>query len=191
MMQRKIFAPTLVLLVGIMLCAWFIVRTIEQTRIGSENYQQILSGKDLVADVLPPPMYLIESYLTARELADSADPKEIESGKRRLLSLRDEYNDRQSVWKTTLPAGELRRVVTRELNESAKKLFQTIDGEFVPALVQGDRETLQNLANGKLKRLYQDQRKSVDKVVELTLKENGNRSRASVRSKQPRRRLMI
>jgi methyl-accepting chemotaxis protein len=180
MMKLKILTPTLVLLVAILLCAWFIVRTIEQTRIGSDNHKQILSGKDLVADVLPPPMYLIESYLTARELADLVDPNEIESGKRKLQSLRDAYDERQSVWKNSLPSGELRRVVIRELSGSANELFQTIDREFIPALIRGDRDTLQKLTNGKLKQLYQNQRQAVDRVVELTLKENESRERQAV-----------
>ena len=41
-----------------------------QMAINSEHYGQIVRAKDLVADVLPPPAYLIEAYLEAEEKID-------------------------------------------------------------------------------------------------------------------------
>ena len=36
----------------------------------ADSTRQVVEGKDLVADILPPPEYIIESYLTAFELSD-------------------------------------------------------------------------------------------------------------------------
>jgi methyl-accepting chemotaxis protein len=31
-------------------------------------YQEIVYGKDLIADILPPPLYIVESYMLANEI---------------------------------------------------------------------------------------------------------------------------
>ena len=44
------------------------LRTIDSIKIRGPLYLDIVSYKDLLADILPPPAYLIESYLTSLEL---------------------------------------------------------------------------------------------------------------------------
>jgi type II secretory pathway component PulL len=47
--------------------------TIDQVRVQGKIYDQIVTGKDLIADILPPPEYIIESYLVARQLNDETE----------------------------------------------------------------------------------------------------------------------
>ena len=44
-------------------------RLVHQVRVGSPLYLSILEGKDLLADVLPPPCYVVESYQLVLQLA--------------------------------------------------------------------------------------------------------------------------
>ncbi|MBP9754495.1 MAG: hypothetical protein KBD40_05810, partial [Phenylobacterium sp.] len=44
---------------------------IQQLRVGGPLYERIVLGKDLVADILPPPEYVIEAYLEARLAIDN------------------------------------------------------------------------------------------------------------------------
>ena len=48
-------------------------RDINEVKVNGPLYRQIVEGKDLIADILPPPEYIIESYLTAYELAEQTD----------------------------------------------------------------------------------------------------------------------
>lgn len=41
---------------------------IRQITIGGSQYQHIIQAKDLVADILPPPAYIIEANLLAHQL---------------------------------------------------------------------------------------------------------------------------
>ena len=67
-MGKSHLASRLTLLVAVfaglflIFCAttWY---TIDQVRVQGKIYEQIVSGKDLIADVLPPPEYIIEAYL--------------------------------------------------------------------------------------------------------------------------------
>lgn len=49
--------------------------TLHTVKIGSDAYNRIILGKDLVADILPPPEYIIESFLVANEMVNNPDDK--------------------------------------------------------------------------------------------------------------------
>ena len=55
--------------------AW---NTIGATKVNGPAYRKIVAGKDLVADVLPPPEYIVEANLVAHQLV-TAPPAEVES----------------------------------------------------------------------------------------------------------------
>jgi hypothetical protein len=56
------------------LVAW---RTLDQVRVNGPLYAEIILGNNLIADVLPPPQYIIEPYLLTLQLVDETDPAEI------------------------------------------------------------------------------------------------------------------
>ncbi|HLP18190.1 MAG TPA: methyl-accepting chemotaxis protein, partial [Bacteroidota bacterium] len=52
--------------------------TLEELRVNGPLYAQIVLGKDLVADILPPPEYILESHLITLQLLSAADPAEMQ-----------------------------------------------------------------------------------------------------------------
>jgi len=76
-----------------------------KARVNGDIYNRIVLTKDLLADVLPPPAYLIESYLMALRLIDSAD----KSGQEMLIGqidrLHREFNASFNRWNKDLPKG--------------------------------------------------------------------------------------
>src|SRR4026208_2060387 len=75
--------------------AW---RGIETVQAGGPHYRAIVQSKDLIADVLPPPAYIIEAYLTAYEIVDapagSTQSRLIEHSQQ----LRKDFDTRQEFW---------------------------------------------------------------------------------------------
>src|ERR1700704_465761 len=65
-------------------------------KVGGPLYGQIVLGKDLVADILPPPEYILESYLEATLALD--DPRTLAVHRARLTQLHKEYDERQAYW---------------------------------------------------------------------------------------------
>ena len=57
---------------GVFTAAGYFV--VERIKVSGPVYHDIVRDKDLIADILPPPEYIIESYLTAHELARSHEP---------------------------------------------------------------------------------------------------------------------
>ncbi|MDB5651748.1 MAG: Methyl-accepting chemotaxis protein, partial [Hyphomicrobiales bacterium] len=77
--------------------------SLQQLRIGGAAYQAIVAGKDLVADVLPPPLYVIEAYLEANLLAEN--PAGLPDARQKFANLRKDFNERRTFWSTAeLPA---------------------------------------------------------------------------------------
>lgn len=59
-------------------------------------YTDIVNSKDLLADILPPPLYVVESYMLANEAI--AEPTLIEKNSARISELQEEYKARESYW---------------------------------------------------------------------------------------------
>jgi methyl-accepting chemotaxis protein len=133
-------------------------------------YRRIVQGKDLIADVLPPPEYIIESYLVTLRMLDSKDPAELRSlidkGKR----LRTEYEQRHAYWQTDLHHPALREALLDKSYPPAVEFFDVRDKEFVPAILAGDRARAVALAHGVLQEKYQQHRSAIDEVVTLSTK---------------------
>jgi methyl-accepting chemotaxis protein WspA len=146
-------------------------RTLEQVRVKGPIYTEIVLGKDLIADVLPPPAYIIESYLLTLQLVDEADPNRISQLIERGDQLRLDFESRQEFWKRTLDADELGDLMTVQANRSAIEFFRLRDEQFVPAIRSGDRERARALLV-PMGRSYDTHRRAIDRVVEIATQNN-------------------
>jgi len=107
--------------------------------VNGEIYQQIVRNKDLVADILPPPAFVIESYATAMDLLEERDPSALRDGIEKLKSLHKDYEERQAFWTAApLSAGDKEMLTVRSAGP-ARAFFETVFASFLPALSAGDR----------------------------------------------------
>ncbi len=72
--------------------------TVQKVKIGSEMHADIIEGKDLVADILPPPAYIIEAYQVAGQILRTGDNARLDQLHSTLLRLKKEYDDRLTYW---------------------------------------------------------------------------------------------
>lgn len=130
-------------------------------RIGSPSYQRIVAGKDLVADVLPPPEYIIEAYLEANMIERfGVDAKR----KAKLSQLRHDFDDRRVFWaKADLPAS-LKTSLTETAARPATRFFEELDRNFLPAVEKADKAAVTKSFD-VLTQAYNDQRAAVDELV--------------------------
>ena len=130
-------------------------------------YQSIVQGKDLLADVLPPPVYIIEAYLVAREALDETDPRKLTELVRRGDELRASYTRQHEFWKQSLEEGDLKHKLVVEAHAPAEKFFELRDREFLPALVAGERDKAATVLRQSLKPLHEEHRARIDELVGL------------------------
>ncbi|MCC6227948.1 MAG: methyl-accepting chemotaxis protein [Phycisphaerales bacterium] len=145
---------------------WYVSqRTQTFTAVGGPEYEQIAMGKDLIADVLPPPVFLVESQLNVIEIQDEDHPDVLAQLLAKSAKLRDDYESRQRYWKERLPEGEIKRLLTADSAAPALKYFQVRDEEFIPLIKQGKREEALKIHEGKLDAMFEEHRVAVDKLV--------------------------
>ena len=144
-------------------------QTFNKLKVNGPLYERIVQTKDLVADILPPPEFLIESYLVSLQLLvveeKAAQDKLIE----RMKALKNDYDTRHDYWSKAGLGGELEEKFLKVAHEPALAFYQTAFNEFIPALQKSDKEA----AASALKLMtasYQTHRDAIDKVVEIANK---------------------
>jgi methyl-accepting chemotaxis protein len=156
-----------VFIVGYAIFGLLSFSTLNSLRIHGSLYNQIIMSKDLIADVLPPPEYIIESYLDVLQVADETNPAQMDYFFKELKRLETDYNERHRFWRNEplLEQGALRDAILTEAYDPAIRFYDIVFSKFIPALQSGNREYAKKLVQDELKPLYATHRKSVDKVV--------------------------
>ncbi|HEY8923104.1 MAG TPA: methyl-accepting chemotaxis protein [Polyangia bacterium] len=134
------------------------------TRIGSGAYQEITAMKDVVADVLPPPLYVVESFLLAHQLVYETDAAKRNDLIQRGRNLRGEYNTRREYWLKNLEAGPLKDLLTEKAYRPATAFFDVRDNELVPTVMRGDQAAAHEILSKKLAPAYEEHRHVIDEV---------------------------
>lgn len=169
--KNKIFLIICMFLLGFGFFSVYSFRTLSVVRVNGPIYNKIILGKDLVADILPPPEYIIESYLLTFELINETDKTKINELTNRMKDLEAEYFKRHEFWLQNLD-GDIKKVMTEEAYLPANQFYKIINEEFIPAILNGDKEKATNLAYGKLKDAYKIHREKIDKVVVMANESN-------------------
>ncbi len=136
-------------------------------RIKGPLYRDIVEHKDIVADVLPPPEYILESYSVALELLEEADPVRRTTLLDHARELEKEYLERQDYWSRELSAGALKEALTERSRVPALRFFEVERGELVPAVARGDLAAARTIFQTKLRPAYDEHRAAIDSVVKL------------------------
>lgn len=126
---------------------------LNQLKVNGPLYNDVVQSKDLIADVLPPPVYIIESYLTVLEMTrPNADMAALAST---LQRLQDEYQQRQRFWQQLPISNELHQAL-RQADTSAAQFYQlTADVTAIPSRIND------------ISARYREHRKAIETVVEL------------------------
>jgi methyl-accepting chemotaxis protein len=163
--RRRLTLMVAVTIVGFAVFGLVAYNALNTTKVTGDHYNQIIQGKDLVADILPPPEYIIEAYLVAYEGLDENDPATLNKLIAKGESLRKEYDERHQYWTTCLPDGKIRTLLLEKSYVPAKEFFEARDRQYVPAILSNDRKTAKRVLLETLKPKYEAHRAAIDEVV--------------------------
>lgn len=158
-------------------------KTLNELKVNGPIYHRIVQGKDLVADILPPPEHIIESYLVSLQL-DESDKNDQPSLIARLKTLKGEYDTRHEFWRTENLSPELSEPLLKDAHEPAAVFYEIAFQEFVPAIVSGNKAVSEK-AMKKMKLAYESHRKAIERVIENANKRiatNENTANAQISS---------
>jgi methyl-accepting chemotaxis protein len=167
-----------VALVGELIASTILSRT---TAINSPAYEKIAASKDLIADILPPPNYIIELhyYVTramldasnsgnSKAVAGSANISRLSSA---LPRLQQAYEERLRHWASNKYITEEERVLlTKDSNAPASSYINLVSSSLLPALTSGNRQAAM-VAFKELDRLFYEHREINDRLVDIANQE--------------------
>ncbi len=148
--------------------------TLETLRINGSLYNQIIQGKDVIADVLPPPEYILEGYLVVHQISTEGKQAERNALCSRLESLKNDYMTQHEHWSKELKEGKLKDALVKDSYSPAVGFFRIVEEQLIPAAKSGDMKRVAEIVNGSLKEQYEAQRKAVDEVVKLANERNAD-----------------
>ena len=169
-MRFAIILATLV--TGFSLFGFATLAAMKTLNVNGSIYQRIVQGKDLIADILPPPEYILESYLVVLQLTHSTQPDEITTLLKRLSALKGEYDTRHIYWQSEGLESELTTPLLERSYHAAQTFYSEAQQNFIPSIQAGNHEAMM-ASLAKMGKSYEQHRLAIDEVVQVTTKRNG------------------
>ncbi len=142
--------------------------TVETVKVNGPSYARIVRNKDLLADVLPPPAYLVETRMVALEIDGAlraGDRQRVASLLDRYKVLRSDFQASLDHWRKDLPEGPIRAALLNQAAPAGVEMLALMDRDFVPAAERGDAARTTALLNGEINIAYEKHRAGVEQVV--------------------------
>jgi methyl-accepting chemotaxis protein len=174
----KLLLVIVIIASGFLLFGGFSFWVLGKVKVNGPVYRKIVTGKDLIADLLPPPEYIIESYLTTFKLEVEIDnSKMVEELSSYLLNdLKVAFFTRYEFWKknqTFLTDDKrLEELILQKSYKTVTDFFTVVEMEYLPAIKDKNREKSSELLQGKLTALYTEHRQYIEEAVKITAKLN-------------------
>ncbi|MCW8130057.1 MAG: hypothetical protein KIS92_06890 [Planctomycetota bacterium] len=171
--QLGTVALSLALMVGL---AWYVV---EQVKVSGPVYRQMVLGKDLLADILPPPAFEIEAFMNTYQVIEAKDEAEVTELRRALAALEKEADKRHAYWLEHL-SNETLKSCEKLAYESGKDLFESVRNGLVPLAEARKTEEARAYHRGEVRPRYEKHRQCIDALVQATNASNAQVDREAM-----------
>src|SRR3954447_2451903 len=135
---------------------------LSELKVGGPIYDKIKLGNDLIADILPPPEYVIEAYLEATLALH--DPASLAARTERLTQLKKEYDERLLFWQQSSLEPTLKSKLTETSNRAVQKFWTAAQQNLLPALAKNDTEAAKK-SYADVSTAYAEHRGIIDQIV--------------------------
>jgi methyl-accepting chemotaxis protein len=176
-MKIRLSISSAITVFGLVLAAGFgsVVLTgayaLKELKVGGPLYESIKLGNDLVADILPPPAYVIEAYLESTLAL--REPSKLAEHEKKLAQLKKDYEDRKAFWTSSALQADLKAILVERSDNEVKKFWQALDSDLLPALRVHDAAKAED-AYARLTETYGAHRAVIDDLVEKANKSNSD-----------------
>ena len=145
------------------------IYALSEVKVGGPLYDKIKLGNDLVADILPPPEYVIESYLEATLALNN--PAELATHRDRLAQLKKEYDERREFWSKSSLDPAIKAKLVQDSHREVQRFWSLIEQTFLPALAKGDAAVVAK-SYSEITAAYLAHRALIDEIVKRTNDDN-------------------
>lgn len=153
-------------LVGFLLFGAITYTTIQEIRVGGPQYSTIVLEKDLLADALPPTLYVIESYLSTHLMQDTAEGEVRDAAIKNYAKFRAAFDSSLQGWLEKFPEGKIKEILRKDVTNSAQEIFAVVERDLLPA-VEANDEAAKEAASLRLEQLFVKHQEPINDLVEL------------------------
>lgn len=161
--QAKTGSRLLIALVALAVFATAFV--IMEIRFGGPIERKHALNDEMLADILPPPAFVVEPYLEASLAA--ANPATGEAKLQRIRAIQSDFVARKVYWASAPVPSEMRAQLDTTIGV-ADHFFAAVDGRLAPAIASGERERINAVLTHDLTPIYERQRAEVNKLVVMS-----------------------
>ncbi len=129
-------------------------------------YNKIVADKNLTADILPPPAFILESSWLTNLVREADTKEEIDAVVTHFERLESEYNASIENWSDSIKDEELREQLLVRSQRSARDFFRIFESELIPAMKNNETEVVDRLVTTDLKRHFEEHFDAIKNVVE-------------------------
>ena len=164
-MKSKLLLLSGVFAVGFLAFGAMSAYTLSSVKVNGPHYQEIVRNKDLLADVLPPPAYIVEPCLIVQLMPRAKTPDELAKLVERFDRMQGEFEARQDHWLKNLPESPMKQELNGASRKPAEEFFTVVHHDFVPLLKKKDVDAARALIDAKLMPLFDAHREAIDPIV--------------------------
>ena len=142
--------------------------TLFKLKVNGPIYDGIVEQKDVLADILPPPLYVLEAYMLSLQMMSESNHAALQDEINKIKTLKQDYTTRSEYWSKPLAGTAVGRLLAEDSHKPALAFFETLENEVIPAIQRQDLAAASAIAGGKLKSSYLEHRKAIDQAVILS-----------------------
>ena len=135
---------------------------VNRIRFGGPLFHRNQQISDFVADILPPPSYVLEAYLEATKLDEHPDSYALRREK--LAKLENDFNSEAQRWANSDLDDDIKQTMASESFASGKAFWAEVDNNLLPAAQRGDAAALA-ASYDRVTQIYNTHRDQIDGLV--------------------------
>ncbi|GAB5464362.1 methyl-accepting chemotaxis protein [Hoeflea alexandrii] len=159
---RSLIAFAIVVSLGLIASIGISRFAFEDLKVNGPVYHEIVNGKDLIADILPPPLYVVESYMLANEMM--TQPEAVDKNNSKIDSLKALYEERRVYWQKSNLDPALNAKLQNDVLVKGDAYWAIMKDNFLPARLSGD-EAAATKALGDLYSTFHIHDEAVNQLV--------------------------
>ena len=167
--SRAIFAFGMLTVIGLVAVIFASNYALSQLKVGGPLYSKIKLGNDLVADILPPPEYVIEAYLETTLALQ--DPSTVAARRDRLVQLKKDYDERHEFWTKSDLDPVLKTKLLEKSHNEVRRFWTLVEQSLLPALAKADTAQAAK-SYSDITAAYTAHRAVIDEIVKQTNDDN-------------------
>ena len=141
--------------------------SINKIKVNGPIYKNIVQGKDLVADILPPPEYIIESYLTIFQAVSEQNPANQNAFHEKFKQLRKDFEEGHDHWQKDLLDGPMKDIIAKKSYDPAVAFYEKAEKELFPAMASHEAGKIKMIME-ELRKDYETHRQAIDELVKIS-----------------------